>query len=114
MYFDNKKALYILENILSILINDIYSNNVKNIVVNNIKLYDISIKAIFNKLTFDNIKYVVDNILNVNNKIKNLRKYLRVSLINSFYQLNNKEYSIKHTYRIFKNSISMFYLCTKK
>lgn len=91
MFKDNKKALYILDNILTILTNDTYSENVKSIVVNDIKLSSSIIKSIFNKLNFDNIKYVVDNILKTNKKIKNIKKYIRVALVNSYYQLERKQ-----------------------
>lgn len=93
LFKDNKKALYILDNILTILTNDTYSENVKSIVVNDIKLSSSIIKSIFNKLNFDNIKYVIDNILKTNKKIKNIKKYIRVALVNSYYQLERKQYT---------------------
>ena len=93
LFDSNKKALYILENILTILTNDTYSDNVKSIVVNDVKLNGSVVKSIFNKLNFNNIKYVVENILRTNNKIKNITKYLKVALINSYYQLEQKQYA---------------------
>ena len=93
LFDSNKKALYILENILTILTNDTYSDNIKSIVVNDVKLNSSVVKSIFNKLNFNNIKYVVENILRTNNKIKNIKKYLKVALINSYYQLEQKQYA---------------------
>ena len=92
LFKDNKTALYILDNILTILSNDTYSENVKSVVINNINLNGSVVKSIFNKLNFDNVKYVVNNVLNVPNKIKNIKQYLRVSLVNSFYQLEHNQY----------------------
>lgn len=92
LFNNNKKALYILEHILEVITNDIYSDNTKSIVINNNKLNGDVVKSILSKLSFDNIKYVVDNILRTNSKIKNIKKYLRVALINSSYQLEKKQY----------------------
>lgn len=93
LFNGNKKALYILDNILTILTNDTYSDNVKSLVINDTKLNGSVVKSIFSKLNFNNIKYVVDNILKTNSKIKNIKKYLRVSLANSYYQLEQLNYN---------------------
>ena len=92
-YEDNKKALYILENIVNILNNTFYSSKIKDVTVNGIVFPGKIVKSIFNKLRFNNINSVVENVLNVNAKINNLRAYLIVALLNSYYQEENKQYN---------------------
>ncbi len=92
LYEGNKRAMYLLENAFSIIVSNIYSPNIKNIQYKGNIFYSGVVKSIFNKLTYDNVKYAIDCILKGNTKIKNIRSYLRVTLFSTYYELEQKQY----------------------
>lgn len=95
LYSNNKKAIYLLDNILSVLVNTIYYEN-KDLIINGTTIISPRLKAIYNKLSYNNIKYVIENILRTVEtgvKIKNIREYIRVALYNSFHQLEQNNYN---------------------
>lgn len=91
LYGGNEKAMYILENAFSVLVSDIYSKNIKDIKYKGNIFSNGVVKSIFNKLNFNNVKYAIDNILKVDTNIKNIRSYLRVTLIGSYYEVKEKQ-----------------------
>lgn len=97
-YKTNEKAIYILENIVDILNNTIFYGKSRDLVVEGRVMIGSIVKSVFEKLEFNNIKVVVENILNINYKIKNIKAYLKVALINSYYQEENKKYNKMRSY----------------
>lgn len=98
IYKNNNEALYWLDNILSVLTNNIYFEN-KGLHINEHTVTGGSLATIYNKLNFNHIQTVVESLLAVpTTKIKNIRNYLKVTLYNIFYQLEQKHFN---TTRIF-------------
>ena len=87
LYGGDTGALNILGNILSILVNSAYMGQITGIKANGVNISGNILKSVYNKLNYNHIKNVVDNVLNVN-KINNIREYLKVALFNSYYQYN--------------------------
>lgn len=87
VYQGDTGALNILGNILSILVNSAYMGQITGIKANGVNISGNILKSVYNKLNYNHIKNVVDNVLNVN-KINNIREYLKVALFNSYYQYN--------------------------
>lgn len=83
-YANNNKALKLLNEIVDILTNTLYEGG-KPLLFKGVKIQTSVLQSIYGKLEFKNIKSVVDNVLNVPNKINNKTEYLRVSLTNSYY-----------------------------
>lgn len=92
LYENNEKANYLLENILSLLVNNIYFET-KALKVNGLEVTGGAITSIFNKLKFNHIKKVVENVIAVENKIKNIREYLKVALYNIYFQMEQENYN---------------------
>lgn len=87
-YSDNPKALNLLENILEIIAGITSSKYPKNITVNGIEIQGYMLKVIYNKITYTTVDNVITNVLSVENKIKNLRNYLKAALYNNYYYNN--------------------------
>lgn len=87
VYQGDTGALNILGNIVSILVNSAYMGQINGIKANGVNISGNILKSVYNKLNYNHIKNVVDNVLNVN-KINNIREYLKVALFNSYYQYN--------------------------
>ena len=94
LYGGNEKAMYILENAFSVLVSDIYSKNIKDIKYKGNIFSNGVVKSIFNKLNFNNVKYAIDSTLKVDTNIKNIRSYLRVALIGSYYEVRKTKFKI--------------------
>ena len=92
LYGGNERAIYLLENAFSVIVSNIYSKNIKDIKYKGNIFYGGIVQSIFNRLNYDNVKYVVDAILRVDTKIKNIRSYLRVALFGSYYEVEQKQY----------------------
>lgn len=92
LYGGNEKAIYLLENALSVIVSNIYSKKIKDIQYKKYTFNSSVVKSIFSKLNYDNVKYAIDCVLKVNTKIKNIRSYLRVALFGSYYELEEKQY----------------------
>lgn len=94
LYEQDKKAKYYLENIVSILTNSIYfETKSKGIIVEGIEVSAEVLAMIYNKLNFSNIKTVVNSLITTNNKITNIRKYIKVALYNSYFQGKQNHYN---------------------
>ena len=92
LYGGNEKAIYLLENAFSVIVSNIYSKKIKDIEYKGYMFYSGTVKSIFSKLNYDNVKYAIDCVLKVNTKIKNIRSYLRVALFGSYYETEEKQY----------------------
>lgn len=92
IYSDNNKAISVLETTFSVLVSNIYSKDTRGIRYKGNVFSSSIVKSIFSKLNFDNIKCVVDSVLKVDNKINNIRNYIRVALFNSYYEVKQKQY----------------------
>lgn len=87
-FSNDKYALHLLTQITDIITNTLYTGS-KDIAFNGFLMNASIVQAIFNKLEFKHIKLVINNIIHNPYKINNLTTYLRVCLLNAFYQLNN-------------------------
>lgn len=95
LYENNNKAKYYLKNIVSILTNTIYfENKSKGIIINGIEISAERLSMIYNKLSFNHIKTVVNSLIKTNNKITNIRKYIKVALYNAYFQTKQNHYNL--------------------
>lgn len=92
IYHENKKALYLLDNILSVLVSNIFAKDVKDIMYRGVAFGNDIIKSIYNKLNFDNVRYAIDGILRSNTKIHNIRSYIKVVLLSSYNQVAKQQH----------------------
>lgn len=83
----NNKAIELLNDITDIITNTLFTKP-KPLIFNNITLQSSIVQAIFNKLEFKHVKYVINNILNVKHKINNRTQYIKVCLTNAYYNFN--------------------------
>ena len=74
LYGNNSKALYILEQMYSVLVNDIYAANIKSVNYKGQVFSSSIVKAVFKKLNYNNIKYVIDKMLKLDSKINNIAR----------------------------------------
>lgn len=87
LYGNNSKALYILEQMYSVLVNDTYADNIKSVNYKGQVFSSSIVKAVFKKLNYNNIKYVIDKMLKLDSKINNIRSYVRVAMLSSYYEV---------------------------
>lgn len=95
LYENDNKAKYYLKNIVSVLVNTIYfENKSKGIIINGIEIPSERLSMIYNKLSFNHIKTVVNSLIATSSKITNIRKYIKVALYNSYFQGKQEQYNL--------------------